>query len=358
MTDARAAREAAHAWMAANRDRWPGLRAAHFVGSLTSLPDDAPFPAAKDIDIHLVFDETSPALIPTGPFAEIVEEPAGAWVIEGGIKSVAEYVSPEAVLANPETAHHLTADSILHDPSHLLARLQGPVRADYAKRRWVAARLAHERRAYAEVRGMLPMVMRQNGVSGGVLFLGYLMTFPTASFGVAALGPPSGGSGTLVHLRTAMRAHGRGDLYDDLLKVLGMARTSPDEARAELATTAEIFDEAVAVRRSPHPFQHKLHTHLRPYLVGSVTRMIEEGDHREGLAWAVPYRLASLDVLRADGDAGAKIEAARRQEAFLASMGFTDLGAVEERLVQAELLYGAMFDLADETARTNPAIVD
>ena len=79
MTDARAAREAAHAWMVANKERWPGLRAAHLVGSLASLPDDAPFPPGKDIDLHLVFDETSPALIPAGPFAEIVEEPLGDW---------------------------------------------------------------------------------------------------------------------------------------------------------------------------------------------------------------------------------------------------------------------------------------
>jgi hypothetical protein len=32
-------------WVQENRAGWPGLRAAHLVGSLAGLPDEAEFPA-------------------------------------------------------------------------------------------------------------------------------------------------------------------------------------------------------------------------------------------------------------------------------------------------------------------------
>ena len=71
--DARQAKQTAKAWVEANVRGWPGLRAAHLVGGITSMPEEAPFPAHKDVDVHLVFDEGSPALQPTGPFQNILE---------------------------------------------------------------------------------------------------------------------------------------------------------------------------------------------------------------------------------------------------------------------------------------------
>ena len=358
MSDAGAARAAARAWITTNADRWPGLRAAHLVGGLAALPDDAPFPAGKDIDLHFIFDPASPALIPTGPFPEIIEEPLDPWAIEAGLKSADDYASPAVVLANPEIAHHLTSDSILYDPDGLLAQLQGPVRAGYPLRRWVEARLGYERGAFAGVQGMLPMAIGRYGVGGGVMMLGYLSTFPAAAFDVAALEPPRGGARMLAHLRDTLRAHERGELFDELLEAMGVPDLTPDAARAELARTAEIFDRAAPIRRTPHPFQHKLHPHLRHYLVSSVTRMIDAGNHREGIAWSAPYRIASLDVLQADGDDADRAEAARELDAFLASMGFTDMSVLEAKLARVIPLYEAMFDLADEIARRNPAVID
>lgn len=357
MTNARAAREAARDWISSNRARWPDLRAAHLVGSITTLPDDAPFPSAKDIDLHLIFDVDSPMLAPQGPFLSIVEEQAQDWPIEAGIKSVVEYASPEVVLANPEIAHHLTVDSILLDPEGLLASLQGPVYANYAKRRWLTARLNHERRALAEARALWPMAVEYFGVTGGVNLLGYMMTFPTAAFGIAALGPPRAGSRALVHLRAALVSCERLDLYEELLRVLGVAQASPAEARAWVLTAASLFDRAVPVRRIPHPFQHKLHAHLRPYFVSACLGMIDAGDHREGLAWSVPFHLASLDVLRVDGSDGDKDDAARGQQAFLAFLGFPSMAVLEARLERALPLYEAMFDLADAIAFVNSATI-
>src|SRR5215204_5479445 len=108
-------------WVANNVDRWPGLRAAHLVGGITAKPDDADFPVYKDVDMHLVFDEGSPALRHEGPYPHLLEVSYQGLAIESGLKSVDLYRSPETVLANPEIAYHLTVDSVLYDPSRLLA---------------------------------------------------------------------------------------------------------------------------------------------------------------------------------------------------------------------------------------------
>ena len=67
------ARHRAKTWVAAHRDQWPGLQAAHLVGGLTTMPDDAPFPAYKDVDLHLIVDEDSALLTSGGPFMPIIE---------------------------------------------------------------------------------------------------------------------------------------------------------------------------------------------------------------------------------------------------------------------------------------------
>ncbi len=64
----REAKQTARTWVDVNLREWPGLRAAHLVGGITTMPADAPFPAAKDVDLHLILDEGSPALRRMGGF--------------------------------------------------------------------------------------------------------------------------------------------------------------------------------------------------------------------------------------------------------------------------------------------------
>ena len=93
----------------------------------------------------------------------ILEELSNGVPLEARLKSIAEYGSAEAVLGNPEIAHHLTLDSVLYDPDGLLRGLQEQVRRDYPRRRWVLARLEHERRGLARAFAMMPAVREHWG---------------------------------------------------------------------------------------------------------------------------------------------------------------------------------------------------
>jgi hypothetical protein len=239
-----------------------------------------------------------------------------------------------------------------------VAALQAPVRAAYPRRQWVEARLAYERRGMAEAKALRPMAAAAYGLSGEMSLLGYLVTFAVAAFGIAALGPPRIGGHALVHLRTILAAQGRGDLHEAVLRTMGVAVATPNEARAWLATAAGLFDRAVLTRRTPHPFQHKLHAHQRAYFVGACEEMIAAGHHREALSWAAAFLLAATDVLLADAPAEERPEAARQQAAFLTFLGLSEAGAIEERFASGLAVYDELFALAGAIAAANPAVID
>ncbi|MGD9891680.1 MAG: hypothetical protein AB7R89_05710 [Dehalococcoidia bacterium] len=343
----RQAKQTAREWVAANLDQWPGLRAAHLVGSITTMPDDAHFPSHKDVDLHLIFDPDSPLLIPTGPFPTMIEVAHDGLLIEAGLKSVEEYRSAEAVLANPEIAHHLTVDSTVYDPSGLLRGLREPVRRAFAHPHWTARRLAHERAGLAGALGMLPMARAMAGASGEALVLGYTSTFVAAALCVATLRPPTTGSRAILAVRSILAEHGRPDLYEAYTAAHGLHGATPDNVAQRLQEGAEAFDLAVTVRRSPHPFQHKLHPHLRPYFVESCRSLIAEGHDREALHWLTPFYHASTDIIRADGPDAERAAFSARHAGFLADLGLGTETERTARIDQVRQISESILALAD-----------
>ena len=356
--DAKQAKRTVKAWVDANLGTWPGLRAAHLTGGITAMPDDAPFPAHKDVDLHLVFAEGSPALEAGGPFVNVIAASYGGIAIEAGVKSAAEYASAGTVLANPEIAHHLTLDPVLYDPDGLLRGLQEEVRREYARRRWVLARLEHERRGLDRAFELAAMARAGYGASGEVNILGYTTTFPTAALQVAMLSPLRMGSRGLVHLRQSLAARGRLDLHEELLAALGVAAAEPGRAEEIIDEAAEAFDLAVEIRRTPHPFQHKMHRHLRPYFVDSCRDMVADGHHREALLWAVAFHLAATDVILADAPAAEVPRFVARRDALLRELGLETAEARASTYARLPGLYDRIFALAEEIVAQNPRIVD
>lgn len=344
-------------WLTAQLPNYPGLVAAHFVGGITTTPDAAPFPSYKDVDVHLIVEEGSPALQHEGPFASSLELAVKDVMLEGGFKSVAEYQSLEAVLSNPEIAHHLTlASSILYDPTGLLQRLHEQVAREYARRRWVMARLEHERRGIAWALGLIPIARSVGGGLGEVQILGYSFTFVMAALSVATLRSPSTGSRCWLRGREVCEEHQRRDLYEEALAVMGVAESTPERVRQLLAEGADLFDLAVTVKRTPHPFGHKMHPHMRPYFVDSCRSLLEEGFHREALLWVSPYYGASCSIILSDGPEQAKPTVAERGAQLLEEFGMGTAEARAARIAEAQLLHERFFTLATDIAMRHPGI--
>ena len=338
----------AAAWVADNLPQWPGLRAAHLVGGITSLPPDAPFSPTMDVDIHLIFDAGSPALQTAGPFPNIIAAASGGIPIEAGLKSVVEYEAAATVLANPEIAYHLTRDSILVDPSGLLRALQPAVRREYARREWVRARIEHERRGLEAAVGMRPMAAAMYCASGETMLLKYCANYLTGALSVATLAPPRIGARSLVRLGESLAALGRPDLSEAVLAVLGVRDVQPERVQELLEEGARLFDLALSVKRTPHGFDHKMHAHLRPYFVDASAQMIADGFHREALGWIVPYALPSTDIILADGPDNEFARTVTRQERFLRELGMTSVADRDKRYAAAERVFAEVIAVAEE----------
>jgi hypothetical protein len=86
--------------------------------------------------------------------------------------------------------------------------------------------------------------------------------------------------------------------------------------------------------------------------------MLEEGNHREALAWVLPYHLATADVLLVDGPASEKPVFAERQAAFLRALGMDTEAVCASKVAQARRLGDRIFALADEVVASHPSVVD
>ncbi|MBA3414825.1 MAG: hypothetical protein H0U10_06335 [Chloroflexia bacterium] len=353
-----AVKHTARSWISDNLPIWPGLHAAHLVGGITAMPDDTPFPSTKDVDIHLIFDDDSPALHSPEPFANILEILYEGIIIEAGIKPCSEYSSPAAVLANPEIAYHLTRDSILYDPYGFLAGLGHEVRAGYGRREWVHARIDHERRGHAGAMAFRPVVAATHGASAEWNILGYTNTFLAAALQAATLSPPKMGGRTLVHLRYQLAQAGRLDLHERALTMLGVENATPAQVEDVLTQGGEAFELALAVKRTPHHFQHKLHAHLRPYFEECCRGMMADGFTREALPWAGAFCLGATDIILTDAPEHKKPRFAARQDALIRAFGMDTAPVRDARYDEAARLATEVFALADAVAAEHPAIQD
>jgi hypothetical protein len=352
------AKLAAQDWVNANANQYQGLRAAHLVGSITTLPADMDFPPYKDVDMHLIFDDGSPILEPRGPFPHILETSHQGLMLEGGYKPMTDYASADVVLANPEIAHHLLEDSVLYDPDGLLDNLQTAVKQDYPKRQWVMVRLEHDRQGLMGIYEILPMARERFGIPGQIQMMGYSFTKISASLSTAKLRAPSTGSRTFLKIRDILIEHNREDLHESMLELFGLGNMTVSAVASLLEEGIEAFDLAVEVRRSPHFFQHKLKAHLKPYFVESCKSLMVEGYPDHAMLWLIAFYGSACEVIKIDGPPELKPKFTARLERLVSMMGMDSQEVVDERWATARKLHEELLVLAHEIAAQNPDIVD
>ncbi|HET9662080.1 MAG TPA: hypothetical protein VFP05_17270 [Thermomicrobiales bacterium] len=349
-------KDIARRWVEEHAQEMPGFRAAHLVGGITAMDELAPFPRTKDVDLHLIFDDGSPILESRGPLPNILEIDVDGLALEMGIKPVSDYATPEVILANPELAFHFTVKSALYDPDSWLDGLCREVMPRYADREWVDRRMEHERRGFERMLGLRTLAQQLLGPSGQLSMLGYGSTFLAGAFSVAALRPPRIGGRVFVTIHGYLQELDRLDLHERLLAIYGLDRLSAPESQELLTETAGFFDLMLVRKQAPHPFDHKLHRHMRPYLIESCQQMIDEGFPREAASWMLPYFLATTDVLAREGTTRERQWAAQRQEQFLIERRFGDDAMRDARFEELTQLTEEIFALCSGMIERNPAI--
>jgi hypothetical protein len=305
------------------------------MGSILSLPYDAPFPDYRDVDFNIVVDDEM-HLTATHDVA------AGGLMLEYSTVSIGRYRSPEDVLANPELAANLAVDSILADPHGILGPLHQAVGAQYAQRRWVLARCEYEQQVVAQVLAGLRAAATP---PEALWLLSNIALFLSGLLAEASLQPPTHRR-SLVLLRDVLHSAGRSDLHEATLQLLGWAHLRRQDVEAYLGECALAFDCAVAVTRTPVPFQAKLQPHVRPYIIDGAQEMIDAGYHREAMFWISGFLMFANAAIQADAPALEKLRFQASLERLIAEMGLSRPGGLAARVAEAEALTDAIAAVA------------
>jgi hypothetical protein len=305
------------------------------MGGILTLPHEAPFPSYRDIDFNIVCDGVEQTT--THDVAQ------GGLILEYSRVSSQRYRTAEDILANPELAANLARDSILADPHGLLGPLQQVVASQYAELRWVAARVGYEQQMVLRILAGLHHEAAPDKVlwllTSATLFLSGLLA-------EASLRAPTHRR-SLVLMREVLYGQGHAELHEAVLRLLGWARLGRQEVEQYLDDCAEAFDCAVAVTRTPVPFQAKLQPHVRPYLVDGAREMIVQGYHREAMFWISGFLLFANTAIQCDAPAADKPRFQALFDRLVAEMGLCTPADVAARAQEAQALADALFAVAD-----------
>ncbi len=329
-------------WVEREASLLPGFAGAYLWGGITALPQDAPFPLYRDVDVALVMSE--------GARDENLEVLYRGVMLEVNLQALDEHRDPEAVLADPSRGPNMATTQILADPTGRLVPLQQAVAADYHRRHWVRARCEAEKRSVEKHLAAL----RQAATPAERLDAVWLLLNDLSGLlAVAQLKRPTTRR-TLTLLADLLREQGRSDLHEEALALFGSDRMSREAVQASLDQSAIVFDRSVEVYQTPTPYGFTIRPHLRPYLTGATQEMIDEGNHREAMFWLVALASESYLVLQIDALDEEKPLFAAQQRALYETLGYGSDEGWSERVATAERLAEALVGMADAVAALQP----
>lgn len=322
-------------WVDANARQMPGFCGAHLMGGVLAMPKDALFPAASDLDFNVICEGVGET--------KTYDIAYKGLILEYSVVDAEQYRAAEIVLGNPELACNLAADGILADPGGLLGALHQEVAARYACRRWVQARCDYEKRVVLQALERLAHVDEPRKAPWPALSAALFLSGLLAE---ASLQPPTHRR-SLVLLRDVLGAHGRADLHETLLRLIGFADLTRPQVESYLDDCAAAFDRAAAVTRTPVPFQYKFQPHVRPYIVDSAREMIEQSGHREAMFWIGGFLMFANAAIQADAPAMERPIYQAKVDRLIDDMGLRTIADVRARAAAARDLAEAVFDIAD-----------
>ncbi len=325
----------------------PGFHGAHLVGSIIHADGDAPFPTYRDVDIAIVLDTDEHQKI-----EEVVRE---GYILECILSASSRYRNAEGILTNPGMACNLHKNSVIVDPHGELARLHQAVAEGFAKRHWVRLRAGS---GVKSAMASIALMQRARNPVEAVHGLCEFVMYCSECITVAHLEAPTHRR-SLANLSVTL-----GDtpeeraLHEEILAAFGTAQLSEAQVRGFLLQCTEAFDRAIAVRRTPVPFDWKLDPCIRDYLEKGTLEVIDEGLHRESIFWIALFFAISTIAIQQDGLPEEKALYGARFKAFLDALGLGSAAAIEQRIAQCLALHAKVAAYVEHFVATSPLLED
>ena len=341
----RDARAAAARWVAEEAAAAPNFAGAFLTGSTAWADPGAVLPPTSDVDVAgVVSDPVAPPKLGKIPWEGVL--------VEVTYVSWDRLASARDVLASCHLAGAFRADTVIADPTGRLSLLRAAVAAGFAERRWVRLRCAD---AESRITGCLAALDARAPFHDTVTAWLFPAGITTHVLLTAGLRNPT------VRLRypavrDLLRAHGRMDVYEELLGLLGCAHLSRERVRAHLGTMTRAFDAAAAAARTPFPFSSDITRVARPVAVDGGHDLVAAGLHREAVFWIAATYARCLKILAADAPEETGHRAGFAELAADLGIGSPDDASRRAREVSAYL--PRLRAVAEEIIAANPEIRD
>jgi hypothetical protein len=330
------ARAVARRWVLDDASAAPAFAGAFFVGSATALAPAATLPPTSDVDVRVVVDVPDPP-DKIGKFAH------DGVLLDVSYVSADRLRSPDQVLGDYLLAGDMRWSELIADPTGQLAATRAVVAERFARRAWVRRRCAHARDGVLHrLRGLRDSDPLSDQVISWV--------FPTGAVTyvllVAGLRNPTVRRRYVV-VRELLAEHGRVDLYETLLELLGCQRMTPRRVEHHLAALAHAFDAASAVADAPFIFASDISRAARPIAIDGSRELIRQGDHREAVFWMVAT-YAKCQKILAHGAAPTTRDACEvGLRELIGDLGIASVADLEERRRRVEDVLPRVCDVAE-----------
>ncbi|MBV9228283.1 MAG: hypothetical protein JOZ18_03130 [Chloroflexi bacterium] len=323
-------------WVEVHGSQTPGFCGAHLMGGILAMPKDSFFPLHNDVDFNIVLRGNQEF--------ETHDIFYNGLILEYSTVGSEYYRSPEAVLSNPQIASNLAVDSILSDPVGLLQPLHAVVKRQYLNPTWVKARCTYEKNLVMQ---SLEELHHAASPFEAILPLSFAIVYLAGLLTIADLRPPTHRR-ALILMRDVLHQQMRAELLEEALCLLGYAHLTHQQVEVFLQDVAITFDRAVEVKRTASPFEFKLQSHVRPYLVDGLQELIQEGNHREIMLWITLVLLLSNTTIQQDAPESEKPFFQAKLDRLFQEIGFDAPNCIESRLQGAKELADKLFTIADE----------
>jgi hypothetical protein len=267
----------------------PGFRGAFFSGSTAALSPDSILPRYSDVDVVVVVASSD------GP------PKLGKFRYEDALLDVSylpwnQLAHLDQVAGAYQLAPSFSSNQVIVDPTGHLDKLYRAISAGFAHPEAVRRRCES---AIAKLESGLAAIDSTAVWHDQVTAWMFPTSIITHVVLVAALRNPTVRLRYLA-AREILYEHDKHALYETLLELLGCADCDRPSVQRHLDELSEVFDQAVAVAKTPFFFSCDITPDARPVAIDGSQQLIDNGDHREAVFWLIATYARCQKILSAD----------------------------------------------------------
>ena len=325
----------------------PGFDGAFIAGSTNWLPDDALHPATSDVDVKIVLSD------PNRPISYQKQAYQGL-MLDISFMSSDQIQSPEMILGNYYLAFHFATPNIISDPSGQLARIRAVVSKDFARRKWVLQRCEHARN---QVLNSLEWLQDSEPFHDQV----FAWIYPTSTLNhvllVAGLQNPTVGR-MFAATRELLTTNNLLPVHETLLTLLGSVDLERTQVENHLAATAEVFNVAKEVIKTPFFGSSIISDDGRSQAIYNAQDLIERGYHREAMFRIIITHTRCQKALYNDAPVTLLDNFEPAYHLLMSDLGITSLAALQERHALVREYLPRVWEVAQRIMAAHPDIKD